>query len=738
MDVNSADDTPKTPSVSEADLIGELRSLYSALTKNFPGFSPRESQRRMIYLAARTFASLEGDRRYALIEAPTGTGKGLAYLTAAMAVRRITEQTLLVSTDTVVLQDQLIKKDIPAFLRAIGEPGHSYSVAKGAARYLCLHKAEDLIAESKGTADLFGGAALNGQLWPRAPRAGEVERIAKTIDDVSRGRKEGCLDSLRSIREDIKPAVGVSQASCIGSHCSHFKHCPLRMARARAKEGGIVVMNHNLLFSYLTGGQGWVPFAEPADSLLVLDEAHNLPGVARSALAGSIYPRGLKTLSERLGTLVDSTPRALHAQEDIAEILSKIPTVAAQIATVSEHLKMVLDQFPSEQRLDPVEPVPTALAKTVEELGVLGPAAEALGSLRRRLTAIANDRQTGGRQLSAQALMMLSAVGNLSSQLDHPLRALKLITRHEPDRFPVAIWSVQHKNGQSLHAAPTESGPVIRSSLWSKIDRAVLTSATLRSVGDFRQVTAETGAGRDAITLALASPFDLKRVSIVYPQSGVKPRTPEHDQRVLAAARALADKALKERTGGLILTPSWTELKAIREDLKTRYPDRVLAQGQSTKEALLKRHCKRVGAGEGSVLLGTASFSEGIDLPGEFCTLILITKLPFSVPDDPVQWARSRVVEHRGRSPFMELSLPEASMSLTQAVGRMARTAMDRGVVMILDDRLHTKRYGSLLLKGLNAHQLVACTGPKAMIEQFSQGRWDGKTAAPAPIRGAA
>lgn len=625
-----------------------------------------EHRPQQIAMAQRVRRALDL-KRYALIEAGTGTGKTLAYLLPAV----LSGLRVVVSTATKTLQEQILDKDLPLLREASGLD-FTAALMKGRANYLCLEKLEN--------------AAL--RLAPQRVGRSEakaLEGIRAWADQTKTGdRAELDLPENLSLWRDLS----ATSESCSGQRCPRFEDCFVTRMRKRAAEADLVIVNHHLFFADLSlrtatgGGRG----AEiiPRYDAVIFDEAHALEDVATDHF-------GLAASDYRVDDLLSDCDRVLDPGDvedyGVAPLLEKVELLSQAFF---RQVGRLLPTSEASQRLTRAKTAP--LGTGASELG------EALKALGGRL----------GRAEEADIASLARRAGEIADDLKF------LVEAREPG---FVFWIEARARATFLRAAPIDVAKELQSRLYSNVQALVLTSATLAAQGklDFakrRLGLADPETGQDCYavdTLVLDSPFDYPAQAALYaPASLPDPTDPKFVER---AADEILD--LCAITGGraFVLFTSLRNMQEAHRRLANRLPYRVLLQGERPKAALIADFKERP-----SVLFASQSFWEGVDIAGEALSLVIIDKLPFASPADPVVAARIEQLKDRGREPFGEYQVPQAALALRQGFGRLIRTRRDRGIVAVLDRRLTTKGYGRAFLESLPR---CPRTGDRAAIERW-------------------
>jgi ATP-dependent DNA helicase DinG len=680
-----------------------IRAAYARLKDGLPGFRPRASQGKMIAEVAKALASEGG---VAAIEAPTGTGKSMAYLIAGHEVARAQKKKLLIATATVALQEQLVERDIPLYLQLSGHAA-KVALAKGRGRYLCPRNLAMARNSLAGSAQSSFGFDADLALWSKPPAERDKQALSKLAQAYDEGTWNGDMDAApEPVGDLLRPLLTTSAGGCTNRKCGQFMVCPFFAARRAVDDADIIVANQDLVLADLTmPGEddqwGGVILPRPDETLYVFDEAHHIPGKAIDRGASDVHLASTVRQLSRLG-------RQVHAAYSLTdkENLGKL-TLDAGDAKLQE-LGEALEALEKEIRLgwlpDPAESEPMYR-------GSLGRLPEAWVEHARMLSVQTSEVQ---RWLAAvrRAVVEMTDGGPTQDALSRELGiALERIGKQaacwqawaaeDPANAPpLARWVTLTGDQQLVcHASAVSAAGLLRSVLWGNASGVALTSATLSAGGNFRGYADAVGLPDDAATLSLPSPFDLAaQARLEVPAMDALPDARE--EHALAISDWLAEH-LDWNAGNLVLFTSRAKLDRVLQKLPIDKVRKVRAQGSLGKTQLIAEHVADVAAGKGSTLFGLASFGEGLDLPGKLCETVVITQLPFAVPTDPVGATYAEWLESRGRNPFLEVSIPEATRLLTQYCGRLIRNENDSGRIVLLDRRVVTKRYGAGMLRAL-------------------------------------
>ena len=702
-----------------------IRDHYQNIGKNLPGFRPRASQREMIAAIAnafsRTLTREEGEEApkregesIAVIEGPTGVGKSLAYLLAGGIMAQTRGKRLIVSSATVALQEQLVDRDLPFLVEKSGLE-LTFALAKGRGRYLCPYKLYQL-TQNNAQQNLLG-FEVPEVLWDSKPKPEELNLLRDIADEFSARRFNGDRDAWpEKIDDAIWLKVTNDRHGCLKSACPNRPECPFYLARDVLETVDVVVANHDLLLADISMGGG-VILPAPENSFYCIDEAHHLPKKALSRFAAehswniAVWTlEKLPQLTGKIAALTDKAELANLADEAATSLLDSLHEWQFHLA---EEPSLSLGSSENDRRKHN-EPtwlwedgkIPEGLETTVSNTAI------AARSLLRHIVGL-NDALSAARREKEQdgALLdrLTSEFGLFIARIEQISAVWDLLSTVPIEgEEPLAKWITRRaddKNDYIFNASPISSASHLANSLWRRAAGAVLTSATLQSLGSFNLILRQTGLLwlPETTTLALESPFNFDTQGELYiPPVHASPKDPDaHTAAIVEWLPKLVSPV--EAIGTLVLFSSRKQMQDVALRLPDEYLPLLLVQGELPKTVLLQRHHQAIAEGKASIIFGLDSFAEGLDLPGTACVQVIIAKLPFAMPDNPIEKTQNRWIEQRGGNPFIEITVPEASIKLIQAVGRLIRTEQDYGRVTILDNRVKTQRYGQ---------QLLACLPP--------------------------
>ena len=687
----------EAPRALNDDMKAAIRDAYAKLQANTPGFSTRRSQSQMIGVVSRALSHSGG---VGVVEAPTGVGKSLGYLTAGVPIALATKKKLVISTGTVALQSQLFERDIPNFLKATGIEA-TVALAKGRTRYLCTRNA----AEAHGDGAQEGMFEDEQPLFDRPLAPIEMDLAQKLSKDFLEGRWNGDLDNApETISNTLRSRITTPASGCAGRKCAYSAQCAVLRSRNTVREAQIVVTNHALLLSALSIGEsdnGQPLIAPPSDMLLVLDEGHHIGSVAIDQGAASLALDEMAKRTGRLQVLIAASYRAVD-KDKLGNLLPNEAIEAA--AKVSKQLKAFRDVIDRSWRPDPAaqEPMWRAPNGRLPEIWMAD--IEAIADDTRSLFNWAHAalaQVAKGKPEDAARERLQRNLGMALEMIEQQHNLWTAWRREDKEgQPPMARWITLSRDGDLiLHGSPVSAAHVLRKLLWDEVDSVVMTSATLTGGGDFQSLAIDNGIPAEAEMVSLASPFDLpNQAQLIVPAF---PVTPDDRERHPKEVAKYLVKELDWGKGSIVLFTSRWKMEKVAELMPAAQRKLMLVQGEGAKQKMIDEHLRRTAAGEGSVLFGLNSFGEGLDLPGEACTTVVITQVPFAVPTDPQTSTLSEWFESRGLNAFNLIAIPHALRPLTQFSGRLIRTSTDTGRVIILDSRLLTRRYGKRIIDAL-------------------------------------
>ncbi|MDF7269159.1 ATP-dependent DNA helicase DinG [Proteus mirabilis] len=691
----------------------QISQWYKALPEHIEGFIPRAPQREMIAEVAKTFSDETG--RHLIIEAPTGVGKTLSYLIPGIAISREEKKPLIISTANVALQDQIYSKDLPLLKKII--PDLTFAGAFGRGRYLCPRNLEAICATEGEQIDLM--FLLEDKV--DVATSAEREICQELKHDFTSFGWDGLRDHhKRALTDSLWRKISTDKMNCLGRNCQYYHRCPFFLARREIDEVDVVITNHALVMAAMES-ESVLPDAK--NILLVLDEGHHIPDVARDALE----VEGEITLSA-LNMQLDNMTR--HVSQYLAQFIPvKPPKLAdpirfdAHIAKMREayqdveHFTRALlpERSENDEYLFPLGQLPEQLLLCCQDLFKLTDGLKMLGE------SILNDlTERTAKEDVVRLHRAILTTSRMVGYLENMAKLWRLATLEQTSKAPVSKWLTRRYDKKQshlyLHCAGIRVSEQLTQLLWKNIPHVVITSATLRSLNSFSCIQELTGLSEhfDDRFITLSSPFTHERQGkLVIPKMRYEPTMANEKAHLKEMARYFRQGMVENHhRGQLVLFSSQRAMEGFLEEVKDLRLS-LLVQGDQPRYRLVETHCKRIDAGDNSVLIGLQSFAEGLDLKGDYLTQVHIHKIAFPPVTDPVIVTEGEWLKSLKRYPFEVQSLPSASFNLIQQVGRLIRSHHCHGEVVIYDRRLLTKNYGSRLLTALPVFPIYQPDIPK-------------------------
>ncbi len=617
------------------------------LSRTLPGFEFRASQLQMALLVADAVEQ----ERPALIEAGTGTGKTLGYLVPLILSRK----KAVVSTATKNLQEQIFFKDIPLLSANPllgGDPESDYRVLmmKGRKNYLCLYR--------------FHQNYDQASFLPKVPRARDLEEWISTT-------RFGDLAEIEWLDEHdpLRDSLSCSSEQCLGGLCPYLEDCFLNRLRAEAVRADLVIANHHLFFADLKVRQGGFGEVLPRSQVVVFDEAHEVEEIALTYFGETLTSRQIEDL-------------AFDIEKEFKELLEKSEKKELQgsIGALKGAAHGLMEWF-------------DALGEGSEGVAASGRLdQDALERLRRGPASRIWETLDRTQEVLEQLMDLSPSAPGLKGRAAELLRVSEEVTRARPDWLN---WFERRKRSVAIHVTPLEIAEPLQEALFSRVKTAVFTSATISTGNAFDYIRGRLGLEEDCLEGIYPSHFDFRAQALLYiPKDLPLPADPGFSRAIAARIREIL---LLSSGRALVLFTSHTNLDAVYHMVRDRIPFKVFRQGEAPRSTVLKRFEVDVH----SVLMATGSFWQGVDVPGEALSCLIIDKLPFDSPADPLVAARIEAIRSRGGNPFIQYQVPSAIIALRQGLGRLIRNRGDRGVMAVLDRRLFSARYGRLFLESL-------------------------------------
>ncbi|HAT1243542.1 MULTISPECIES: ATP-dependent DNA helicase [Corynebacterium] len=632
--------------MSDEPLNQSTETLLDAAVESLGG-ARREGQLKMANAVTK---ALESERHLA-VQAGTGTGKSLAYLVPAIRHAQNTGHTVIVSTATLALQRQLVERDLPRLVDALEpvmESKPTFAIMKGRSNYLCLNKVAraDELAEEQGE-------LLEEHEVSRLGR--HIKRLYDWADETETGDRD---DLDQGVPDLAWRQVSVTSAECLGAtRCPHGEECFAELARRKAADVNVVVTNHALLAIDAVSDVNVLPEHE----VVIVDEAHELDGRITSVSTAEITSRAIKMAANRAKSL------GANGKDQ-------------RLAELADEFTILLSEFGPGRWTD----MPDNAKSQLTALG------DTLRECREAIARTPEGEQANDPEKFAERQNLAN---HLATMAEAVARILDVFATGDPSAHEDVVWLERDERSftDTLAVAPLSIAGMLHEKLFGE-QTVVLTSATLALGGRFDAMAAQWGMPKGTWdSLDVGYPFDPAKKGILYvakhlPQpgrDGLAPETIEEMRELITAAGG--------RTLGLFSSRRAAEQAA--QELKPKLPFDVFVQGEDSIGALVERFSKN----ENSCLFGTLTLWQGVDVPGPACSLVLIDRIPFPRPDNPLMQARTEAAQAAGRNGFMEVSATHAALLMAQGAGRLLRSVTDRGVVAVLDNRLETKRYGGFL-----------------------------------------
>jgi ATP-dependent DNA helicase DinG len=641
------------PQTRTDSLIEQVFGLGGLVSQHHESYEYREGQIKMAEAIAAAFT----DKKHLVVEAGTGTGKTLAYLIPAIAQTAKSKKRIIISTGTKNLQEQLMEKDIP-FLQRIVPRKFAAAYMKGRANYACLyrlHKSDDQ--------PILDGISEIGHF--------------KEVREWGRSSTTGDRAELTDLPENLPfwNRVNARSDICIGQKCPDFEPCFITRMRARAEDAEIVIVNHHLFFADLSVRGNQFGRVIPDYSAVIFDEAHLIEDIAADYF-------GFQVSNFQIDELVRDTA-ALPVSDAVA--VSGMMKAASKVTGLAEQFWLRFDDARRQEGRFPLVAGSFSYRSNNgdEHPTPLGEAYHALDNALQRLEAdvdVYSDKMPEAESIVRRVRQTRFDLGFIVKQADRNF----------------VYWLERRGRGIFLQASPVDVSLLLQEKLFNKVDSCILTSATLSANGSFNFIRDRLGlAASKTSTLIAPSSFDYEKQAVLYLPKGMPdPRSPDF-------TRVAADEIVRilHVTHGhaFVLCTSNQSMAALFELVSSRIDYPCFVQGSMSKTGLLEKFRETPNA----VLFATQSFWQGVDVRGEQLSCVIIDKLPFAVPTDPIVQARAKFIDENGGRSFSDYSVPQAIISLKQGIGRLIRSSTDRGVIAILDPRLRTKGYGRDFLQSL-------------------------------------
>ncbi len=679
------------------ELKQQIRSSFDGAKTQLNNFSNRSSQNKMIAEISKTLMGEYPDSNPIIcVEAPTGTGKTMAYLVSCLPIAKALKKKLIIASANVALQEQILNKDIVEATK-YSSVDFEFALAKGRSRYVCIRNLINLTEESSNSNALFEDALL----WDEKPTKTDLDNLSEMAENYSSKSWSGEIDDLESPPDhSLWQKIACNRFTCNSKNCEFYNDCSFFKARKKASNSDVIIANHDLVLADIINGNNVLPDVE--DCIFIFDEAHHLSQKALSHFSIGGSTEFMKT----------SIRQSQGSIEQIIKI-TKTKSLDSYIEKVDESIKDLIDllselEFKDDTFLFSILGVPKEITNITKELFVLFNSA---------YNDFCHYKEHWDEFIKTNKIDQVTSdninniVGQNNQNLSSILSLLSTFNQtQDPEKPPLSNWINQSrlankKLNYQLNSAKIDVSSSLNNMIWSKAAGVVLTSATLTALGSFNRLNQQIGLNPDENQyLRLASPFDHKSVEFIVGKIKSSPtNTFEHTQEV---AQQLI-KRIDPQSASLVLFASNNQMQEVADLIEKSINCPLLIQGEFSKKNILEKHIQNRSKGKGSIIFGLDSFAEGVDLKGDNLNHVFISKLRFSVPTSPIEMTTQSYLESMNRNAFMEISLPDASLRLIQACGRLIRTETDSGTITIFDNRLINKFYGKLLLKALPEYNVI-------------------------------
>ncbi len=660
-------------------------------------FRIRPSQNKMIAEISKTLSDeYQNSNKILCVEAPTGTGKTFAYLLSAIPIAKAHKKKLIISSANVALQEQLLLKDIPEAQKYC-QVDFEYALVKGRSRYVCIRNLINLCEDSTSDNSLFD----NTLLFDEPPGKYQLEQMAELLEDYSAKKWNGEIDDLmRAPGHDIWGKINCNRFTCTAKSCEFYQDCAFFTARKKITKADVIIANHDLVLADLATGNTVLPNVD--ESIFIFDEAHHLSSKALSHFSLTTNTEFIKT-SIRQAKGVSDQMCKITGQNSADVNIKQVDDYVADLSILLKTLEFDEDVYLFDQGQ-----VDSSIKDIAKNLFI------SVADIQNKFSIL---RGSWGDYLKIKVVdkSIVDPINNASGECEqHLLSIVELLSSFlasdDNAQSPHSRWIEKNiltnkKTNYSLCSAQTDISSNLNSLIWSKAAGVVLTSATLSSLGSFDRLNKQLGLIKpENQYLRLPSPFIFDQVDLVIAKLKANP-TQVYDHTQEVAEQLL--KRIDSTQGTLVLFASNKQMQMVADMIETKLDCTLFIQGEYPKKVIIEKHTALRQKNQGSVIFGLDSFAEGVDLKGDNLTHVVIVKLRFSVPSSPIDKTLADYLQSQNRNPFMEISLPDASLRLIQACGRLIRTETDTGKITIFDNRLTTKFYGKQLLATLPNYNVI-------------------------------
>ena len=675
----------------------QIRDSFDGAKTQLSNFSNRSSQNKMIAEISKTLMSEYPNKNPIIcVEAPTGTGKTMAYLVSCLPIAKTRNKKLVIASANVALQEQILNKDIVE-AKKYSSVDFEYALAKGRSRYVCIRNLINLTEENSNSPALFEDALL----WDEKPTKSDLDQLSDMADSYTSTKWSGEIDDLeRPPDNSLWQKIACNRFTCNSKNCEFYNDCSFFNARKKASQSDVIIANHDLVLADIINGNNVLPDVE--DCIFVFDEAHHLSQKALSHFSVGGSTEFMKTSIRQFQSATDQIIKITKSKTS-NNYIEKVDTAINDLSDLLTNLDYSDDVF-----LFPITGIPDEITNLTKQIFILFNSAYNDFYEQKELW---EDYVKTYKIERATTDNLNNIIGQNNQNLSSILSLLTTFNQTpDPSKPPSSNWIscsrlTNKKNNYQLNSAKIDVSSSLDQMIWSKAAGVVLTSATLTALGSFNRLNQQLGlAPSENQYLRLASPFNHNSVEFKIAKFKASPtNTFDHTQEVALELKNRIDT----KSATLVLFASNSQMQNVADVIEKSIDCELLIQGEYSKKNILERHSENRKNGKGSIIFGLDSFAEGVDLKGDNLNHVFITKLRFSVPTSPIEMTTQSYLESLNRNSFMEISLPDASLRLIQASGRLIRTETDTGTITIFDNRLVNKFYGKLLIEALPEFKVV-------------------------------
>ncbi len=675
----------------------QIRSSFEDAKKQLPNFSNRSSQNKMIAEISKTLAGEYAESNPIIcVEAPTGTGKTMAYLVSCLPIAKATKKKLVIASANVALQEQILNKDIVE-AKKYSSVDFEFALAKGRSRYVCIRNLINLTEDNSNSSSLLDDSLL----WDEKPSKNDLDALSEMADNYSATRWSGEIDDLESPPENkLWQKIACNRFTCNSKNCEFYSDCAFFKARKKVSQADVIIANHDLVLADIINGNNVLPEVE--DCIFVFDEAHHLSQKALSHFSLGGSTEFMKTSIRQYHSAIDQIIKITKTKAPVGYV-EKIDDAIADLIEVISNL-----EYQDDIHLFNLLGIPGEIVSLTQQvLALFNSAFKDFSEHKENWEEFYKSNNI--EQATTDNLNNI--IGQNNQNLSSVLSLLNTFNQSQhQDQTPTSNWVsrsilANKKNNYQLNTAKIDVSNFLNNLIWSKAAGVVFTSATLSALGSFDRLNQQLGLkSQENQYLRLASPFNHQAVDFIIAKIKASPtQSFDHTQEIALELK----KRIDTKLATLVLFASNHQMQSVADLVEKSLDCDLFIQGEYSKKNILERHIENRKKGKGSIIFGLDSFAEGVDLKGDNLNHVIIAKLRFSVPTSPIEKTTQSYLESLNRNSFMEISLPDASLRLIQACGRLIRTETDTGKITIFDNRLVTKFYGKQLINALPNFNIV-------------------------------